>query len=266
MSFYGSSFSFDGTSCEEYGLMLYDFASTTQGNSEFAKGMEILEERIPWRIRSLAYGAYYKQPLEFKLVFGVDEYTALNGQDIDRQEMEVISSWLTGHAEYKSLTIDQPDMIGIHYMCMITDLKVLEHAGNKWAFQCSVHCDSPFAYTDPETFTYEIKGSDRVVLHSRSSSNLPYYPKVSIDVTDGEISICNEDDGGRTFKISGALPKSDTYEICGDTGVVRSKSGMNAYPYFNFVFPRLIRGDNHLIISGNGMVTFTCEFPVNVGG
>ena len=97
MSFYGSSFSFDGRSCEEYGLMLYDFNTTEQGNSSYANGMEIKEDRVSGRYRSILYSTSYKDPLEFKLVFGANEIVAHNRQDIDRQEMELIGSWLILH-------------------------------------------------------------------------------------------------------------------------------------------------------------------------
>lgn len=267
MSFYGSSFSFDGISCEEYGLMLYDFNTTSQGNSEFAKGMEIQEDRIPGRTRSLFYGTYYKQSLEFTLVFGANEYAANMGEDIDRQEMEVIGSWLTGHLEYKPLVIDQQDMDSIVYMCILTDLKVLEYAGNKWAFQCSVHCDSPFARTLPQVFSYTVDGTSEVTLHSRSTSNLPYYPVVQIALNgNGSFSIENQSNENYTFSITNVPQTSDTIYLNGETGVVKAESGLNMYPYINFKFPRLVRGANKLVLTGNGTVTFTCEFPVNVGG
>ena len=40
----------------------------------------------------------------------------------------------------------------------------------------------------------------------------------------------------------------------------------NLYPYCNFKFPRLVRGDNHVKITGKVKITFTCECPVMVGG
>lgn len=264
MSFYGSSFSFDGISCEEYGLMLYDFNTTTQGNTEFAKGMEIQEDRIPGRTRSLFYGTYYKNPLEFTLVFGADEYAANYGEDLDRQDLEVIGSWLTGHREYKWLVIDQPDLEGIRYNCILTDLKVLEYAGNKWAFQCTVHCDSPFAYTLPQTDSFEVDGSAEVTLHSRSTSNLPYYPRVTIWMNgSGDFSIRNDDN---LFEIKNWTKADDVFYIDGETGVITAESGLNVFNNFNFVFPQLHRGTNQLLIAGNGIVTYTSTFPVNVGG
>ena len=133
MSFYGSSFSFDGISSEELGLMLYDFNTTSQGNSSFASGFQLNEERIPHKVRSLYYGGWLADNLEFTLVFGADEYSAMNHEDIDRQEMELIGSWLTGKSGYKWLSIDQDDMAGVRYRCIMTDLKMIEYSGFKWA-------------------------------------------------------------------------------------------------------------------------------------
>lgn len=178
MSFYGSSFSFDGVSCEEYGLMLYDFGSTTHGNSEYAS-MEIHEDRIPGRTRSLFYGTSYETPLEFKLVFGANEDSVAHDEPIDRYEMQAISSWLTGHKEYKWLVIDEADMTDYRYRCIITDLKTIEVGMYKWAFECIVHCDSPYAYMTPTTFTYEVFGSKDVTLYNPSSINGLYCPTIT---------------------------------------------------------------------------------------
>lgn len=266
MSFYGSSFSFDGISCEEFGLMLYDFDNITQGNSQFAN-MKIYEDRVSKRARSIFYGTDFEDGLEFKMVFGVDEYAASRHNPIDRQEMEVIGSWLTFHNSYKWLTIDQPDMESIRYHCIITDLETVEIGFSKWAFSCIVHCDSPFAYTLPQVFSYTINGSSDVTLQSRSSSNLPYFPIVSITLpSGGDLTIINVSDGNRSFQMNGVPSSAGTITLNGENGILTCEGGMNLYPYCNFQFPRLIRGDNKMTINGNGTVSFTCEFPVNVGG
>lgn len=268
MSFYGSSFSYDGTSSEEFGLMLYDFNTTTQGNSEFATGVNIREDRIPSRYRSLFYGAELSDNLKFNLVFGADEYSAGMQEDIDRPEMEVIGSWLTGKNGYRWLSIDQEDMFGVRYRCIITDLKMIEFSGFKWAFQCVAHCDSPFAYTFPFTTSFNGDGSGQFEgkLFSRSSYNGYYYPSVEIELNSpGSFSIINETDDGYEFKIED-YPNKDLIKINGENGIITTSSGINPYPYCNFKFPRLLRGDNRLKFMGDGSVRYTCEFPVNVGG
>ena len=266
MSFYGSSFSFDGVSCEEYGLMLYDFDNTTQGNSKFAD-IEVYEDRVYQRPRSFFYGASYKDPLEFKLVFGANEYAAAQNEPIDRQDMEVIGSWLTGHDAYKWMSIDQPDMAGIRYRCMITDLEVLEVGFDKWAFICTVHCDSPYAYTLPMEYSYTLSGTTNIVLHSRSSVNTPYCPQIAVTLTSGgNFSIMNHTLNDLTTTLSEVPASAGQILIDGERGIVTCDAGLNLYPNFNFTFPKLKRGDNSLTITGTGNIKFTCEFPVNVGG
>lgn len=266
MSFYGSSFSFNGISCEEYGLMLYDFNNTTQGNSQFAT-IDVLEDRVYQRPRSLFYGTTYKNPLEFKLVFGADEYAASRGESIDRSEMELVSSWLTGHSGYGVLTIDQPDMCDIFYKCIITNLETVEIGFDKWAFSCVVHCDSPFAYMTQQKFSCSVDGESIIVINSRSTANCPYYPIVTIQLSEcGNIMIANSRDKNQPFTINNFPILNDTIFIDGSTGEITSQSGINVYRYSNFAFPRLFRGDNNLTITGSCTASFACEFPVNVGG
>jgi len=82
----------------------------------------------------------------------------------------------------------------------------------------------------------------------------------------GDFAITNKSDGNRVCSLTGYPQASDTITINGETGVISAASGLNVYPYFNFIFPRLARGKNDLTITGDAEVTFTCEFPVNVGG
>lgn len=265
MSFYGKSFSFDGISCEEYGLMLYDFDSTEQGNSEYAS-LDIDEDRVAGRHRSLFYNTYYKKPLEFKLVFGADEYAADAREPIDRYDLQLISSWLTDRKEYCDLVIDQPDMERVRYRCIITDLEVLEHANNKWAFEATVHCDAPYGYLMPETYEYTVTDSATIVLPCHSSINRPFFPNLKIEMNGNSLSIVNQSDGNREFKLEGLPQSNEVITLDGETGVMLGNSGLNLYPYCNFKFPRLVRGDNTMVITGSAKITFTCECPVMVGG
>lgn len=265
MSFYGSSFTFDGRSCEEFGMMLYDFNTTAQENSSFSK-RKIYEDRVTRRPRSIFYGIDYEEGLEFSLIFGADEHFVSNGEDIDRSEMDVVSMWLMGPDTYRWLVIDQPDMADIRYRCIITEMEVLEYAGNKWAFKCNVHCDAPYAYHLPREYEFQVQGSADVPLFNPSSSNQIYYPKVSISISGGKsFSILNQQTGIE-FRLEELPPAVTSVDIDGETGVLTSTSGLNVYKYCNFKWPSLISGENILHIEGNGIVTFVCEFPANVGG
>lgn len=264
MSFYGSSFSFNGISCEEFGYMLYDFHTTEQGASSFASGTKIHEDRVHNRIRSIYYATTEDSPLEFTLIFGANEHAANAGEPIDRQEMEIVAQWLTTLDGYKWLVIDQPDLYGIRYRCIITDLKMLEYAGNKWAFACKVHCDSPYAYTMPQTFSYQFRGEMQSVLHSRSTVNRPCYPEIELTMQDGQS--CSIAIGGMQMTFNEVPHTPETFMINCETGIVSSSTGTNPYQYFNFVYPALRPGANRIVFTGNGSAKLTCSFPVNVGG
>ena len=264
MSFYGSSFSFNGVSCEEYGLMLYDFGSTSQGDSKFVSP-EIYEDRVPNRTRSLFYGTNYSNPLEFTLVFGANEYAANQYEPLDRYDLAAISSWLLNDT-YQWLVIDQPDMHEFRYRCIITDLETIEVAMEHWAYKCTVHCDSPYAYTLPMNYVYEVNDTLDINLHSYSTVNRVYYPKLSIDINGANvIEIINESINDEPFKLDFNGSSISSVVIDGETGVITGTND-NMYQYFNFHFPALVRGDNHLRIKGSGTYTFTCEFPMNIGG
>lgn len=267
MSFYGTSFSFDGISCEEFGLMLYDLDSSTQGASAWATGTKIKEERIPGRVRSIYYGKTEESNLEFTLIFGADEHAARAGEPIDRYEMQAIALWLTGPDDYRYLQIDQPDMAGLRYRCMITDLKMVELHGKKWAFSCKVHCDSPYAYTLPRTYSYSLYGTGEAVLVNPSTVNVLYRPKVTIELTSSMLAFVNTTTRS-SIKFENVPTFPDTITVDCERGIVTSASGLNLYPYLRSLnFVSLSPGENKLVwLGGVGTITFECEFPMNVGG
>lgn len=283
MSFYGTSFSFDGVSCEEYGLMLYDFDSTTQSASSWATGTKINEERIAQRFRSIYYGKTEEAPLEFTLVFGADEYAARGREPLDRYEMQAIAKWLTGPKDYRYLQIDQPDMADIRYRCVITNLQVLEYAGKKWAFSCKVHCDSPYAYTTPKTYTMDFAGlASNMTIYNPSSIADDYKPKITLTLSEDSgntIAIYNRSNG-TALAFDGLPIGVGSLIIDCERCIITSESGINMYQYVRlkdehgedlpwnpFDFITLAPGTNaiHCLV-GSGKITFECEFPMNVGG
>lgn len=268
MSFYGSSFTFNGVSCEEFGLMLYDFDGASQGDSKYA-APDFIEDRPLLRTQSYYFGSNYKDPLEFKLVFGANERRALKKKDYDRFEMESIAQWLMDGSGYHVLEIDQKDMSDYFYKCVITDLETIEAGMYKWAFQCTVHCDSPYAYLTRKTFRFDVDGSSDVIIDNSSTANIAYYPIVDIQLDGNKtVSVVNHSDGDRTFSLSNFPDANASIHVDGGHGIITAgDSGvLNPYKYFNFTFPRLVPGRNNLTINGKCTVTVTCDFPANIGG
>lgn len=267
MAFWGNEFIFDGVPCSEYGLMVYSFGSNTQEDVSFQNG-DIIEDRIPGRYDALTYGVVQNQALEYTLIFGADPASMDANDPIDRFEVEAIAGWLTGHQSRKWLVILQEDMEPFRYKCMISELTLITYGDMPWAFSCKVSCDSPFAYTMPDEYTYTVNGTSTVPFFNRSSYNGYYRPVIEIaNMGSGTLSIKNKTDGGRTLQFTDAPVNSTTViRVDNKNQIITGSDGTNLYPYCNMKFLRLLRGDNVLEISGKAQVKLICEFPVNIGG
>lgn len=195
--FRSTSFKFDGVSSETYGLMIYFTDDSEIRDLSLGTDVELIEDRLPKQISPIHYGVDMNKPMTFPLTFGSTNY--LKDYDVD-----AILSWLTGHQQYKWLEFIDGDHY-IRYKCHLNNVKTLYVNGLPFAFECDVECDGQFGYEPVEIFEYEVNElgiSDD--FFNRSSYNGYLYPDVEILFNDDctTLSIVNETDGGREFKIN----------------------------------------------------------------
>ena len=261
--FQAYDFIYDGIPGDEYGLMLGYVGSVSQSESSpLGADLEIYEDKIPSRTKSLFYGVE-ETPLEFDLSF-------VSCEPFSRFELEQIASSLSGKYRYCPLYICQPDLDGLHFQCILNDFKVTYIDGRPIGLECTAHCDSPFAYADPATFSFATAGNHTII--NSSSDNGYLYPKMEITIPAGstELKIVNTSDNNRSFSIK--LPQSlgaDTIFSIDENYVVSCNNSAIATPYEcidQYRFFRLVKGRNDLVITGNGTVNITCEFRKRVGG
>jgi len=269
MAFYGSSFTFNSVSCDEYNLMIYDVDGNGQDEGQFIT-REPIEERLPRSYAPLYYGSTFNRPLEFRLVFGISQRGIQLRIPMDRWDMEAIATWLTGPDGYQMLEIEQGDLDTVHYKCMISELQQISFGWETFAMSCKVRCDSPYAYSDIYKFRYVVNLGQQSELYNRSTHCGFFMPEIKITgisagLAGRSVSIKNLSDGGRETLLSD-IPSGVT-EIVLDQqrGVIKNNAGENLYDKFNFQFCRLIRGNNILQFSGRFTAEFICEFPLNMG-
>ncbi|MBQ7718748.1 MAG: hypothetical protein IJT38_05555 [Clostridia bacterium] len=275
MAFWGNSFIFNDIPCEDFELMIYNIDNNTQSAGKFASNVEAVEDQIPGRWKPFFYNTKMTGKLSFSIVFGVNQERIDEEKYLDRYELEAIASWLTGHNKYHWLEVQQEDLEYARYKCIITELKQIEYGNLPWALQATVTCDSPYAYLYPQVFEYTVTNEETIQFFNESSHNGFYMPKIEFSVNSGNLSggfsITNLSDDGRKTEFKGTtqnpIPTSVTkVEVDNDTGIITSNDGTNMYPYFNFKFLRLLRGNNSLKITGSGTLKIFCEFPINMGG
>lgn len=266
MAFHGCEFIFNGISSRIYNLVLYNTDGNSQGDAHFPSVGEAHEDRIPRRYSALHYGNTQNEPLTFTLVFGLDPDLLDQGKYLNRTEIATVSSWLTGHQDYRKLQIVQNDMIGYFYKCYISDLKLITNEMIPYAFSCTVTCDSPFAYIDEYTYSVNVRGSKTISIDNDSTYNGYYMPHMKITAAaDGSISIINHTDNDRTFLLQD-ISSGTVIDIDNENQIIHDLSNeRNLYQSFNYMFFRMKQGVNDLTLDGNFDITFTFEFPANIG-
>lgn len=270
MAFYGSSFTFNGVSCDEYHLMIFDVDSGEgQENGQFIV-RDPVEERLPRSYSPLYYGSTFNKPLEFRLVFGLNPKGLQQRIPLDRWDMEAIATWLTGPDGYRPLEIEQGDLDTIHYKCMISELHQIAFGWETFAMSCKVRCDSPYAYEAERVFSYNVQLGLQSELYNRSTHCGYFLPKIKIinlgaGLSGRSVSISNLSDGGREMRLANIPASVSEIALDQQRGVISCNTGENLYDCFNYQFCRLIRGNNILQFNGRFTAEFYCEFPVNMG-
>lgn len=264
MAFTGTTFFFDGVSSEQYGLMLCNFDSAKQEAGRVGGKLSIQEDRVARRSTSLHYGVTNNEAKSFPVVFVVTD----SNRRLDRYDIASIGAWLTGHSDYKELAIMQSDLEGVFYRCIITDLEQIELGMRTVGFTATVSCDGPYAYRRMVRTTIPFSSTTSALYHNMSNVNDYYHPLMEVTCTGSELSIENTTDG-TTFKLSGMPTGERTIQIDTLNQVMTSSDGINLYEYWNAdidkCFPRFVRGDNNLTITGEGTLTIQNVFPWNIG-
>lgn len=264
MSFTGTTFFFDGISSDQYGLMLCNFNGAKQDTGRVGGELSIQEDRIARRFNSLHYGVTNNEAKEFPLVFVVSD----DNRRLDRYNIAAVGAWLTGHADYKELAIMQPDMEGVFYRCIITDLEQIEVGMRTVGFTAMASCDGPYAYRRMVHTEIQFSGTTSALYHNMSNVNDYYRPIMEVTCTGANFSIENITDG-TVCSLSGMPAGTRTIRIDTQNQVMTSSDGFDLYAYWNTntdkYFPRFVRGDNQLIIKGTGTMKIQNVFPWNVG-
>lgn len=260
-------FIFAGMPSSMYGLVVCDFDGNTHSNNPFGNKAEIIETRIPGRVRPLHYGVdYHKSPLSFTLIFGCD-------RELDRWEMEEISHWLTGHQQYQWLSIEQPDLDHVEFRCLIEELKPLSVGWIPYAFEATVKCDCPYAYGFPFEYTYDFSDGDEIVILNTGSAREYCYPVIDFVPASSctQLEIVNYSDinhwGDPTSFFIGGIPTGSpvVHIDCMNCIIEDRTFGTDLYDGFNDNFFRLIPGENILALHGSGALTISGRYYYNVG-
>lgn len=259
--FQACDFTYAGKPASMFGLFLADIGGKSHGDNSFGNKANIVETRLPGRVRPLHFGVrYHDEPLKFSLIFCSEDY-------MDRYQLQEVSEWLTGYQDYQLLTIDQPDLEHVRFRCLIQSLTPVSVGWFPVGFEAQVVCDCPYGYGYPFQETVTMSGSCKMTFYNRSTVNVRFMPKLHVALNSGctEFKLKNVTAGEELHMTK--LPAGGCiFDIDNENGILTAKNaGVDLYKGFNYRFFSLLRGANELEFTGNGQVSISGEFLYNVG-
>lgn len=266
MAFYGCDFKFNGFSCSDMGLTVYDFGGTGQDDeSSFTAHGEVISDSVPGKDSIFLYGIEQNEQLTPHIVFGVGQPRLDQKVWLTRREIEKVAEWLTGDGKWHWLTFNQEDMRPYRYRCVLSELTLLHSGMYPYAFEATFTADSSYAYSYPMNFTW-VAGEN---IFNNRSTNMKYYrPTLTISLSSGggDFEIRNDSDGGRIFAFKDLPASVKNIKIDNENQIITNlDNDVNLYEYFNYNFFRATKGKNSIFIIGDGTVRADCVFPVNIG-
>ena len=254
-------FTFADTPASLYGMFVCDIGDTKHSDNPFGNQANIVEKRLANRITPLHYGVrYHDDPLTFHLIFASEDY-------MDRWQIQEVAQWLTGYQEYQWLTIDQPDMEGVEFHCLIQSMTPITVGWLPIAFDATIVCDCPYGYSYPFEEEVRVDGTTEYLFYNDGTARVPLYPQLKIEVAQGCSSFSIENrTTGITMQFTGMPSGGFTVNIDNENEIIDISSyKYDLYDYFNFQFFYLINGDNELVFRGSGRVTISGRYLYNVG-
>lgn len=250
MSFYGRSFIWNSVPSELYSLYIAELDASAINASMGSSSMEIKEKKIFRRPQPYFLGASPTPKLEFS-------FSAYSEQEIDATAFEAIQKFLFSSREYGKFEVDQPDMQGVYFRAILNDPKIQRVGGLIQGFSCTVTCDSPFAWKYPQTTTYtytsSVVDSTETYFNMSDDTGDYLYPTqmiITMNNTDGEVSITNLDDNNRVMSFTNVQP-SEVLTVSPLYQTIESSTGLKRMGNFNKKFLRLVPNKNRLRIQGN---------------
>ena len=263
VGFYASSFIFNNIPSEYYGLRIFNFGNGGNENQSSGGDISLITQDVYRRPIPYFYGVNQDKVLTFPIVFG--SYSAL-----DKTTQDLIHKWLFGQMGYKKLIVVQEDMTDIYYNCFLVDPKSVYIGNLGYAFEATVVCDSPWAWSYDKTFAraYTTDNIDDNFVFVNESVNKDYlYPEISFTLNSlgSGITITNVTDNNRQFIFTGITPL-EIITIDNDRQTLSSSTGLYRLSRFNLNWFRLLQGMNTINISG-GVSSFTMNYKfAKIGG
>jgi len=198
-------FSFNNQLSTDYGVINCHVDTNGLYSEDFISSIELKEittRRSP--------KPYYVQKKPLPRILNL---TIAFENSFDEDKLRSVRRWLSQDG-YKPMSFDSiPDYI---FYCTLIDSTPLLHSGNMGYINCIFRCSDPYKYSPQylsDIYDLSSNPSSGTTIIFTNLGDIPCQPQISLlKVNDGDISIINNSDSGKEFKLSSLLD-SDGVEI-----------------------------------------------------
>lgn len=246
----GCKFTYDGISCDEYGVLAGEFEQTTTGKTGIAHETNLITSRSSRNNEFNIISQAYSSSLNFEIqVFCRDREETYITQDHER----ALKKWLLQRGQYKWFSIYDPRYANIHFKANIHSPENIR-VGDVVGISFQISTSAPYGYSEEIEQELEFDNTTRTAtFYVDNDEDIWIYPDMEITMlSDGDLEITNElDDNKHTFKIEG-LTVGEVITINGTLPSIHSSvSETNIYQNFSKYWLRLGDGDNTLTVSND---------------
>ena len=265
MGFLGNYFVYNGISSKDFGLILVSI-NTSLNEVTSGSGIEIKSESVMKNPKKLFLGAKENLSLEFPIEI-------VSKEPIDLPTFLRIKNWLFGNPTYHKLQIEDEWYSDFYFNCILKANEDIKFGGQYFGIRCNVECDSPYAYTFPQTNIYNFDSSaiNYFEFDNFSAEIYGLRPIIEFKLSNSgkDFKILNLETN-RIFEMTNLSP-NEIITVDNQNEIITSNTGLNR-------FKNLSRNKNQGYLSfAHGVNKFECygyaeylkityQFAVRLGG
>ena len=262
MSSYHTSFSYLGkNSKDDFGLIICHFSDNADsGETDTFLSTEAVYSDSYDGTRQKFYGAKYDQ-------VAAPQITVIkqDGTDLGIADNRKILKWLTGSRQSTWMDFYIGDEVKYRLLGRVKSVSQYKMDAKVVGLILTFESVSPYGYSSLQTVSQSLTGDETITINCDTDDLYSYVSmNTTFENTSGDsLTIINNTTGDIT-EVTG-LAQNEVINISDNMVITSDKPGKTFGNTFNFVFPRLVAGDNEFTISGKGNIVFQYISPVKLG-
>jgi hypothetical protein len=125
---------------------------------------------------------------------------------------------------------------------------------------------SPYGYSSPKAVVRSINGSQVITIDCDSDDLYSYIPvNIKYKNTNSGASLTINNQNSHDIATVSGLAANETITLSDNMMITSDNANKTFGNTFNYVFPRLVAGENNITVEGTGTITFQYIAPVKLG-